>query len=159
MVRLAFILVSVAAAWLTVFAAGSPAAKLYRGTVEGFESASNELKGVKLFLNAEGDLPGVNNLTIKRDGNRVTGGSWTLTVMPPNAGPTANEKGKLTGSVAGGTLTFNSDGALTGAASVRLTIKSGVGQYARVRSGSGTLNLSPSAENPAQLVGTLTLNF
>ena len=142
-----------------LIAASVRAAAVYRNTVKGFESASSESDGVNLLLNAEGDLPGVTHISLRRDGNKVSGGSWTLTVLPPDASATAGEKGKLTGSVGGGTLTFNGDGSLASAESVQLTIRSGTGQYSRVESGSAIINLEPAAENPSQLVGTLTLTF
>jgi hypothetical protein len=158
MKRRAIIFAPVLMAWLLVTVLAL-AATVYHDAVNGFESASSESEGVKLLLNAEGDLPGVNSMVLRRDGNKVIGGSWTMTVMPPDAGPTTNEKGKLTGSVDGGALTFNGDGALTNAQSVQLTIQSGTGHYSGVKSGSGVVNLSPRAENPSQLAGTLVLNF
>lgn len=154
----AFILAPALTAWLLV-ATITPAARIHRDAVEGIQTASSENEGLKLLLNAEGDLPGQNSLILLREGNAVTDGTWTLTVMPPDAGPTTNEKGKLTGKVTGGTLTFNSDGALTGADSLQLTIQSGTGQYASHKSGSGSITLASRAENPSQLVGTLTLDF
>ena len=138
--RVTFIFASASAAWLLV-ATLAHAASVYRDTVKGFQTASGESGVVNLLLNAEGDLPGVNNVSLRRDGNKVTGGSWTLTVMPPDADATANEKGRLTGGVTGGTLTFNGDGSLAGADSIRLTIQGGTGQYSRVERGSATLNL------------------
>lgn len=159
MKRGAFIFAPSFMAWLLIAALASSAATVYHDAVNGFESASSESEVVKLLLNAEGDLPGVNILMLRRDGNEVIGGSWTMTVMPPDAGPTTSEKGRLIGSVTGGTLTFNGDGALAGADAVQLTIQSGTGQYAGVKSGSGNINLSPRAENPSQLAGTLILNF
>jgi hypothetical protein len=134
-------------------------ATVYRDSVKGFQSASGENDGVSLLLNAEGDLPGTCKLLLRREGDKVIGGNWTLTVFPPDADPTANEKGRLTGSVMGGALTFNSAGSLAAADSVLLTIEEGTGQYSRVKSGSATLNISSSAENPSQLTGTLILNF
>jgi hypothetical protein len=134
-------------------------ATTYRDSVKGFQSASGENDGVSLLLNAEGDLPGPCKFLLRREGDKVSGGSWTLTVFPPDADATANEKGRLTGRVTGGGLTFNSAGSLAAADSVLLTIEEGTGQYSRVKSGSATLNLSPNAQNPSQLVGTLVLNF
>jgi hypothetical protein len=135
------------------------AATTYRDTVEGFQSASGEGKGVAVLLNASGDLPGDYTMTLRRKGKTVIGGSWTLTVFAPDAGATSGEKGTLTGGVTGGTLTFNGDGAVAGADSVRLTIQGGTGQYARVKGGGGIINLSSAADNPSQLTGILTLEF
>jgi hypothetical protein len=131
----------------------------YRDALRGFQSASTESDGVNLILNAEGDLPGTSQVSLTREGSKVTGGSWTLTVLPPDADATANEKGRLTGGVTGGTLTFNGDGSLAGADSIQLTIRGGAGQYSRVKSGSAVINLAPQPENPSQLAGTLTLEF
>jgi hypothetical protein len=140
-------------------AAATRAASVYRDSVTAIQTAASDRGDIKLSLNADGDLPGMSSVSLRRDGNKVTGGEWTLTVFPPDAGPTASEKGKLMGTVAGGTLGFDDDGALTRAESLELTIQSGTGHYAGVRRGGGTLNLSPRAENHSQLVGTLTLNF
>lgn len=156
--RVAFIFTSTLMTWLLV-AALAHATSVHLDSVEGFQTASTESQGVNLLLNAEGDLPGVNKVVLRRDGNNVIGGSWTLTVLPPNADATSVEKGKLTGSVSGGTLTFNGDGALTRADSIQLIIDGGSGQYSGVRSGTGTIKLASRPDNPSQLAGTLTLNF
>lgn len=140
-------------------AAMTAGASVYRNSLVGIQTAAGDRDGIKLNLNAEGDLPGMHSVTLRRDDNKVTGGEWTLTVFPPDADPTASEKGKLTGAVTGGSLGFDDDGALARAEALQLTIQSGTGRYAGVKSGSGTLNLSPRAENPSQLVGTLILNF
>ena len=89
----------------------------------------------------------------------MTGGSWSLTVLPPNADASSSEKGKLTGAVNGGSVTFNTDGTLAGVSAVQLTVEGGTGQHASVSGGSGTLSLSADAENPSKLMGTLALNF
>jgi hypothetical protein len=147
-----------AASWLSVAVLAHGGAA-YRDSVKGFQSASGEGDGLSLLLNAEGDLPGQFKLSLRRDGDKVIGGSWTLTVLPPDADALANEKGRLTGGASGGALTFNGDGSLAAADSVLLTIREGSGHYSRVRDGGATLNLSLSAENPSQLAGTLVLNF
>jgi hypothetical protein len=153
--RLTFVL---AASCLSVAVLAHGAAA-YRDSVKGFQSASGGGESVSLLLNAEGDLPGMFNVSLRREGNRVTGGSWTLTVLPPDADATANEKGRLAGGASGGTLTFKGDGSLAAADSILLTVLEGTGQYSHVKSGGATLKLSSSAENPSQLAGTLLLNF
>jgi hypothetical protein len=154
---LAFALVFASAA--SLLAGLSRAAGIHRSAVEGFQTAAGDGEGVSLLLNASGDLPGVVKVSFQRDGARVAGGSWTLAVQRPRADGMPVEKGTLAGDVTGGTLTFNGDGALTRADSIRLTIQSGTGQHAGVKSGVGSINLSPGAENPSQLSGTLTLDF
>jgi hypothetical protein len=146
------------ASCLSVVVLGHGAAA-YRDSVKGFQSASAEEESVSLLLNADGDLPGLFKVSLRREGHKVTGGSWTLTVLPPDADAIANEKGRLTGDASGGTLTFNGDGSLATADSILLTVQEGSGHYSRVKSGGATLNLSSSAENPSQLAGTLLLNF
>lgn len=133
------------------------AAKTYEDKVEGFQSASRE--GIALHLGASGDLPGEYKTVLRRDGKNVTGGSWTLTVFAPDADAVSGAKGELTGSVTGGALTFNGEGAVAGANSVQLTVHGGTGQYVGIKSGRGALNLSTTPENPSQLAGTLTLDF
>jgi len=130
----------------------------YNDSVSGSQTASTVVDGVAINLNASGDLPGMGKLTLQRNGTNVTGGSWTMTVLPQNADASSIERGDLTGTVTGGTLTFNEDGTLA-SASVQLTIQSGTHEYAGVTTGTGTLSVSSSAENPSQLTGTLVLSF
>ena len=135
------------------------ATNTYRDTLAGIQTASTESDDVNVLLDAEGELPGGLRVSLSRDGNKVTGGSWTMTVMPQNAGPTSNERGRLSGSISGGTLTFNGDGALTKAQTVRLIVQGGTGQYAGVKSGGGEIDIASDPENPSRLTGTFTIDF
>lgn len=156
--RAAFIFASASITWLLVAAlVHAQTARL--NTVEGFQTASTDSENVSLLLNVEGDLPGTSTVVLRRDGNKVTGGTWTLTVMPPNADALSREKGQLTGGISGGVLSFNGEGGLTGADSIQLNIQEGTGQYAGVKSGSGTIKLSLRPDNPSKLSGAMTLNF
>lgn len=157
--RVTFLLCAPALAACLLAGPPSDAAAVYRDAVKGFQSASGEAEVVNLLLNAEGDLPGSLSLSLRREANKVTGGSWTLTVLPAGDDPAANERGRLTGVVAGGALAFDGEGALAGADSVQLTIRGGTGQYARVNAGSAVVNLQTHDENRSQLTGTLTLDF
>lgn len=131
----------------------------YNDTVNGSQTAAPEAEGIALNLTAAGDLPGMSKLTLQRDGLNVTGGSWSLTVLPPNADANSTARGELAGTISGGTLVLTSEGTLASASSVQITIQSGTGEYAAVTSGTATLNISANAENPTQLTGTLVLNF
>lgn len=142
-----------------VVAAAARTATTYNDTVSGFQTATGEGQGVAVVVEAAGDLPGMGKVTLLGEGGNVTGGSWTLTVLPPGADASASERGKLSGAVSGGTITFKPDGTLSAASAVQLTIESGTGQYAAVTSGNCTLNLSADAERPSQFGGTLVLNF
>jgi hypothetical protein len=157
MKRLSFVLVLILTTGLLCGAAAHMAVT-YNDTLAGFQSAS-ENEGVGVVLDAGGDLPGMSRVTLTREGNNVTGGNWTLTILPPNADAAANERGKLSGGVTGGSLTFTPEGTLSAASSIQLTVQSGTGEYASVTSGTGTINLSSAADNPSQLTGTLVLNF
>jgi len=131
----------------------------YNDTVNGSQTAAPEAQGVALNLTAGGDLPGMSKLTLQRDGLNVNGGAWRLTVLPQNADANSSERGELVGVITGGTLTLNSEGTLASASSVQITIQSGTGEFAAVTTGTATLNISASAENPTQLTGTLVLTF
>ncbi|HEX5887481.1 MAG TPA: hypothetical protein VFY61_02210 [Pyrinomonadaceae bacterium] len=131
----------------------------YNNTVSGAQTASAESASVAFNLNATGDLPGMLSVTLKHEGGNVNGGTWTLTVLPPNADATSSESGTLTGSFSGGTLTLDANGIATAANSIQLTVTSGAGQFASITSGSGTLNLSADAENSTKLGGPLALSF
>ena len=131
----------------------------YNDTLSGSQTAAPEANGIALNLTASGDLPGMNKITLQRDGQNVTGGSWRMTVLPQNADAASSERGELAGTITGGTLTLTAEGTLASASSVQVTIQSGTGEYAAVTSGSATINISANAENPTQLNGTLVLNF
>ena len=131
----------------------------YNDTVSGAQTASAESGSVAFNLNATGDLPGMLSVTLKHEGGNVTGGTWTLTVLPPNADATSSESGTLTGSFSGGTVTLDPNGIATAANSIQLTVTSGAGQFASITSGSGTLTLSADAENSTKLGGPFALSF
>jgi hypothetical protein len=158
MKRLSVLLASAMFAGL-LSAAAAGAAATYNDTLSAFQTATPESDGLAVVIDAAGDLPGMGKVILKREGNNVTGGSWTLTVLPPAADAQASERGRLNGSVGGGTLSFNADGTLSGASSVQLNVEGGTGEHAGVSGGTGTLSLSPNPENASRLTGTLSLNF
>lgn len=82
-----------------------------------------------------------------------------MTVLSTRTDANASERGKLSGTVARGILSFNPDGTLSGASSVELTVEGGAGEYAGVSGGSASINLSSEAENPSKLSGTFVLTF
>jgi len=129
----------------------------YNDSVSASQTASTD--GIAVNLTASGDLPGMGQVKVQADGANVTGGTWSLTVLPPNADASSTERGKVTGTVTGGTVTLNADGTLVSATSVQLTLQSGTGEYANVTTGTGTINITSSAENPSQMTGSLVLNF
>jgi hypothetical protein len=135
------------------------AAATYNNTVTGSQTASAESGGIALNLYASGDLPGMLKLTITHEGGNISGGTWTLTVLPPNADATSSESGQLTGKLTGGALTLDANGIASAANSVQLTIESGTGQHAAATGGSATLSLSADPENPTKLGGPFALNF
>jgi hypothetical protein len=144
---------------LSIAVVAAHAVSTRNSTLSGFQTATSESDGVAIVIDAAGDLPGMGKITVKRDGNNITGGTWTLTVLPANADASASERGMLSGTISGGTLSFNSNGTLSGASSVQLTIASGTGEHANVSAGTGVINLSSDAESPSKLNGTLVLNF
>ena len=131
----------------------------YNNAVSGAQTAAAESGSVAFNLTATGDLPGMFSLTLKHENGDVNGGTWTLTVLPPNADATSSETGTLTGSFSGGTLTLDANGIATAVNSIQLTVTSGTGQFASITSGSGTLNLSADAENSTKLGGPFALSF
>jgi hypothetical protein len=131
----------------------------YNDTVSGSQTAAPEAEGIALNLTAAGDLPGMNKLTLVRSDTNITGGAWSMTVLPANADASSSERGTLTGTVSGGTITLNENGTLASASSVQISIQSGTGEFASVTTGTATMSLSANAENPSQLNGTMVLNF
>lgn len=134
-------------------------AATYNDTVSGSQTAAPESEGIALNLTATGDLPGMNKLTLARSETNITGGAWSMTVLPANADASSSERGTLTGTISSGTLTINENGTLASASTVQISIQSGTGEFASVTTGTATLNLAANAENPSQLNGTLVLNF
>lgn len=136
------------------------AATTYNNTVSAVQTASADgASSVTFLLEATGDLHGMGKVTLRREGNNVVGGTWSLTVLPADADASSSEKGQLNGAVNGGSFTFNPDDTLSGVSSVQLTVEGGTGQHASVSGGSGTLNLTNDIENPPKLKGTLALSF
>jgi hypothetical protein len=131
----------------------------YNNTLSGSQTAAPEAEGIALNLTAAGDLPGMSKVNLHRNGENVTGGSLRLTVLPQNADASSSERGQLDGTISGGTLTLTAEGTLASASGVQVTIQSGTGEFASVTSGTATLNITASSENPSQLSGTLVLNF
>lgn len=159
MKRLILIFATTLAASLLCLAAAR-GAPTHNDTVSAIRTASADGAGsVTILLDATGELPGMGKVTLRREGNQVTGGSWSLTVLAADADASSSEKGRLNGAVTGGSITFDGDDTLVGISSLQLTIEGGTGQHASVSGGSGTLNLSANIENPPKLKGTLSLNF
>jgi len=131
----------------------------YNDTLRGAESAALATEGIVLNLSATGDLPGMSRVTLQRNGTKVTGGSWRMTVLPQNANASSNERGKLVGTITGGTLALTGSGTLASASAVKVTIQSGTGDFAAVTSGTATITITADANNPTQLNGTLVLTF
>jgi hypothetical protein len=142
-----------------VLAAALSVTATYNDSVSGSQTAAPESQGIALNLTAAGDLPGMNKLTLVRSEANITGGTWSMTVLPANADASSSERGTLTGAISSGTVTLNENGTLASASSVEISIQSGTGEFASVTTGTATVNLSANAENPSQLNGTLVLNF
>lgn len=153
-----FLVVAIVIASMMTLASPHSAAT-YNNTVSGAQTASAESGSVAFNLTATGDLPGMLSVTLKHEGGTVNGGTWTLTVLPPNADASSSESGTLTGSFSGGTVTLDANGIATAANSIQLTVTSGAGQFASITSGSGTLTLSADAENSTKLGGPFALSF
>ncbi|HEY0366516.1 MAG TPA: hypothetical protein VGC73_08590 [Pyrinomonadaceae bacterium] len=131
----------------------------YNNTLNGSQTAAPEAEGIALNLTAAGDLPGMSKVNLHRSGENVTGGTLRLTVLPQHADASSTERGQLVGTISGGTVTLTAEGTLASASTVQVTIQSGTGEFAAVTSGTATLNITASSENPTQLSGTLVLNF
>jgi outer membrane lipoprotein SlyB len=131
----------------------------YNDSLSGSQTAAPEATGIALNLTASGDLPGMNKVTLQRDGQNVTGGSWRMTVLPQNADASSSERGELVGTISGGALALTAEGTLASASGVQVTIQSGTGEFASVTSGTGTLSVTANSENRSQLSGSLVLNF
>lgn len=131
----------------------------YNNSLTGAQTAAPEAEGIALNLSASGDLPGMSKVTLQRDGQNVTGGTFRMTVLPQQADASATERGVLVGTITGGTLTVTAEGTLASASGVQITIQSGTGEFATVSSGTATLSVNASSDNASQLSGTLVLNF
>lgn len=130
----------------------------YNSTLNGSQTAAESGK-IVLNLNASGDLPGMTQVMLERDGQNVVGGSWRMTVLPQNANASSSERGQLVGTITGGTLTLNSEGTIASVTSVTVVFQGGTGEFDNVTTGNATMSVSADAENPSQLNGTIVLNF
>lgn len=134
-------------------------AATYNNSISGSQTAAAETGSIALNLSATGDLPGMLSVTLKHEGGNVNGGTWTLTVLPPNADANSTETGTLTGSFTSGAITLDANGIATAASAVQLTVQSGSGQFSTISAGNGTLSLSADPETSTKLGGPLALNF
>jgi hypothetical protein len=144
---------------MTIGLAAVVSVATYNNSLTGSQTAAPEAEGIALNLNASGDLPGMSKVTLQRDGQNVTGGTFRMTVLPQQADASSSERGVLVGTISGGTLTLTTEGTVASASGVQITIQSGTGEFAAVNSGTATLTLTASNENASQLSGTLVLNF
>ena len=131
----------------------------YNDSLQGAQTAAPEAEGIALNLTASGDLPGMSKVKLQRDGQNVTGGSFRMTVLPQNPDASSSQRGELVGTISGGTITLTSEGTLSAASAVQITIQSGTGEFASITSGSGTISITANSENHSQLSGSLVLNF
>lgn len=107
-------------------------------------------------------LPGYLALIINF--NDATGaverGDWTLTVTRQNGDKSSSETGKLAGTISGGTVMFDQQGAVASVSDLQLTIKSGTGTYANVITGNGGFaGATQNVANTPPFAGTLTFTF
>ena len=153
-----FLLATVLIAATVTFASPHSAAT-YNDSVSGSQTASAESGTVAFNLNATGELPGMLSVKLQHEAGNVSGGTWTFTVLPPNADATSTESGTLTGSFTGGTLTLDTNGIASAANSIQLNVTSGTGQFSSITSGNGTLSLTADPENTTKLGGPLALSF
>lgn len=130
----------------------------YNGTLKGSQSPAEHGK-IVLNLTASGDLPGITKVSLERDGQNVVGGTWRMTVVPQNASASSGERGQLVGTITGGSLTLNAEGAIASVTSVTVVFQGGTGEFDNVTTGNATMNVSASAETPSQLSGSIVLNF
>ena len=130
----------------------------YNGKLKGSQAALEHGK-IVLNLAATGDLPGKTKVSLERDGQNVVGGTWRMTVLPPNATASSSERGQLVGTITGGSLTLNADGSVASASSVTVVFQGGTGEFEKVTTGNATMSVAVSAENPSQLTGSIVLNF
>ena len=131
----------------------------YNDSLQGAQTAAPEAEGIALNLTASGDLPGMSKVKLQRDGQNVTGGSFRMTVLPQNPDASSSQRGELVGTISGGTITLTSEGTLSAASAVQITIQCGTGEFASVTSGSGTISITANSENHSQLSVSLVLNF
>ena len=144
---------------MTVILALHVSIATYNDSLQGAQTAAPEAEGIALNLTASGDLPGMSKVKLQRDGQNVTGGSFRMTVLPQNPDASSSQRGELVGTISGGTITLTSEGTLSAASAVQITIQSGTGEFASVTSGSGTISITANSENHSQLSGSLVLNF
>ena len=134
-------------------------AATYKNTLSGSQATERDADRMVLNLTATGDLPGMSNLNLQRDGQNVVGGTWRMTVVAQNADASSSERGQLFGTITGGTLVLNAEGALASATSVQVVLQGGTGEFKKVTTGYASISIAAKPENSSQLNGTLVINF
>ena len=127
-----------------------------------------------ITMDAVGDLPGALTLMIDRDGSgrTVIGGDWALVVaeIPPpdnhqgngndHGGPSDQpiQKGTLSGTISGGSISFSADGKLASIDALQLNLNLGSQTFKNVSSGDGTVQVV-NVENYPLSSGGISLSF
>jgi hypothetical protein len=140
--------------------ADAQAGRTHHGAFAGSGSHS-QAGGETTFVGRVDDaLPGYLTLTLNYDSNNsISGGNWTLIVTGKQADGSSSEEGRLEGTLSGGSVTLNRDGAINSVSAAQLKIKSGRGTYSGVVSGQGTFEAGLAPGSRAPFDGVLTLTF
>ena len=153
--------------------AGRSAATVHSGSLSRTRVSYVENNRVVITMDAVGDLPGALTLMIERDGSgrAVIGGDWALVVaeIPPldnhqdnngQGGPSDQpiQKGTLSGTVSGGSISLSADGKLASIDALQLNLNLGSQVFKNVSSGDGNVQVV-NVENYPLSSGSISLSF
>lgn len=130
---------------------------------------------IVVTMEASGDMRGSLSLILNRDAsnNSITGGDWALVAShiedvdaheeslnesEPHGGELLINNGTLRGSITGGSITLNDEGAVTSLGAIQMSVVSGSLTYSEVSAGDGLAN-GLGLNDVQTSSGTLTLNF
>lgn len=128
------------------------AAASYESSLRGSEPSPAGERMNRVSFEAEGTLPGVVAVEIRRASSSSVEGVFTMTVVDSSAN--RRTVGTLTGTMTGTITTRGAD--LASAMDMVLTVTGGSGQFEAAH-GAGTLKVS--ATDGPEMTGTLSLNF
>ncbi|MDQ1741497.1 MAG: hypothetical protein QOE53_3149 [Pseudonocardiales bacterium] len=148
-----------------------PTPQAHNVTLRTARVSKTEDGRVVVLMEADNDLKGSLTMTLERDANgtTITGGFWALvlsyTELTPSEGGDGDgaserliQKGTLSGSVTGGSLTLDADGNVAAINSAQLTITQGSVAYEGVNAGGGSAQEN-DLQDAAKSSGSLVLNF
>jgi hypothetical protein len=108
---------------------------------------------------ASGDLRGSFFVAFDCKYGSISGGTWLILLTTDAPDGTTEVRGTLRGRVLRGTFESDETGQQVVLSDVSLAVTEGTGEYAAIKSGSGSLDATSDPSGTPQFVGTIGLTF